>query len=83
MNRRNALDEIHIRGQVYSIKKIQRLYARDEGMVPVQFSLLEPGFECPECKRFNEMKGDKPKFCKYCGQRLKWPRKKNVQRIKK
>ena len=75
MPRHSVLDDVWIRGQLYSIKKIQKLYYRDTGMAVKQFSMFEPGFECPECGRFNDIKGDKPKFCKHCGQRLKWPRK--------
>ena len=80
MSRRDVLDEIWIRGQLYSIKKIQKWAQKDNGLEPKTSTVVPgPGFECPECKRFNEIIGDKPKFCKYCGQRLKWPRKKRKE----
>lgn len=76
MARHSVLDDIFIRGQVYSIRKIQKLHQRDTGIEPIQFSIVDNGFSCPSCGRFNDMSGDKPKFCKWCGQRLKWPRRK-------
>lgn len=76
MPRHSVLDDIWIRGQKFSIKKIQKLYYRDTPMVPTQFSIIDHGFECPECKRFNDIYGDKPKYCRWCGQKIKWTKTK-------
>lgn len=75
MPRHSVLDDIWIRGQVYSIKKIQKLYDRDKAIEPIMFSMINEGFQCPACGDLIEIGYPRQKFCAYCGQRLKWPRK--------
>lgn len=78
MKRRDPSDEIHIRGQVYSIKKIQKLYEKDISKPPRMAEGLDLVWFCPSCNEFHNIdpfSGIKDKFCSHCGQRIKWPRR--------
>lgn len=79
MKRPDPSDNIHIRGQVYSIKKIQKLYQKDIPMYPRIVESMNSIWFCPSCNEFHQLDvyaSLKDKYCSYCGQKIKWPRKK-------
>lgn len=83
MKRRDPMDEIWIRGELYSIKRIQKLTTKDVAMSP---KTPDDGYLgvwiCPKCNEFHQMDYVvRDRYCSKCGQKIKWPRRrrKDVQ----
>ena len=72
MKRRDPFDEIHISGQVYSIKKIKKLYELNNAVYPNMLDTAENMWICPKCGEFHRVYQIRDRYCSKCGQKIKW-----------